>query len=280
MWFLSSLNDPAVQMQRQIAGVGEKARASLERVLPSMSATFRTAYDAEKHRAQFAPRSEVGSGSGGNAFGGGFGSKASGRKPAHFCAADGCQNTDLVGVMQRCKRCGVTYYCGRECQVRHWKNGPEMCKKSTGRWCWRLCGENRAAVAASAGEVDGARGGRTDNTALADYSRQFKKKTTSLPAASRVPPPSRASRPLVRRAYWFSPRVGQRWEECAQRPAPTAVRAAAAAAAAEAPVFVASGCASTGRGRKFSTKAMRTATVLLWREPSRSSWNLNDVGCE
>ena len=73
MWFLSSLNDPAVQMQRQIAGVGEKARASLERVLPSMSATFRTAYDAEKHRAQFAPRSEVGSGSGGNAFGGGFG---------------------------------------------------------------------------------------------------------------------------------------------------------------------------------------------------------------
>jgi len=48
--------------------------------------------------------------------------------PQHYCAA--CRRI-YTHSLSRCARCGMTYYCGKDCQKAHWPTHRPQCKKQT-----------------------------------------------------------------------------------------------------------------------------------------------------
>ena len=49
------------------------------------------------------------------------------------CAATGCSNEKAQngdGLLKKCGRCHVVFYCSRGCQLAHWKDHKVACKKS------------------------------------------------------------------------------------------------------------------------------------------------------
>ena len=72
------------------------------------------------------------------------------------CAACGAPEGSLPGVLQHkpCGKCKITFYCGTECQKKHWPMHKKHCKTPEERSVAKAQAEAAAAAASSSGAAE------------------------------------------------------------------------------------------------------------------------------